>query len=523
MKAWTLIAVGLFCVPFAMAEEGDDPPLPAIFPELATETFEGGRRIDLHRVPLLGYAAPRQADGSRSLLLLTRRPRTVDPDEEEPVPERDVCDDPTTVETSLYRLDFDRAEPSLTLLRDDLPGDASSLDALDVDGDGSEEVLLFRPGQVVVLGAPGGTLAAADPEVLVDDHELSRESLTPSVLRDGVTLDEPWLQVPGIGVTRFYRPAEGSVTWAVAAEVEVNVQAFRARDGFNLFSPPAEYLGRDNDGHLVFAGQVEVVDRRRLKVSLIRPEIGEVEECWARLPEPEIPIRRLPLLLNGEPVLLVTTRPAEDFGLFDEQLLRIFPLERDRSRAGREPVVAFKARANLINSVLPQLLDVNADGRQDLVLGYWKGFDLEHVALDVHLQAADGSFPSKPRSTELKVKDGSAFVLSYGSDIDGDGAPDLLLVAGGQVRVHRGTPEGRQRVEKRPGLTAPLGLATFEPDGETLMLVGPDGVVVTVAGEPVVPRAVDLDGDGRSELLIARRGEDGEGSLSLVLFDPAGE
>jgi len=521
MRVWTLIAACLLCVsPAAAEEEVDGPP---VFPVLVTKAFDGGRRIDLHRVPLLGYAAPRRAEGSRPLLLLTRRPSPLDPDAEEPAPERDVCDDPTTDPTSLYRLDFDRAQPSLTLLRDDLPGDAMSLDALDVDGDGIEEVLLFRPGQVVVLRDSGGRVATSNPEVLFEDDALHRDSLTPSLLRDRVPLDEPWLQVPAIGTARFYRPTEGSGTWSVAAEAKVAVQAFKSRDGFYLTSTPAEFLGRGNDGYLVFAGQVEIVDRRRLRVSLIRPETGEVEECWARLPEPEIPIRRIPLMLNGEPVLLVTTRPADDFGLFDEQQIRIFPLKQDRSRAGRGPIAAFKTRANLINNVLPQLLDVNGDGRQDLVLGYWKGFDLEHVALDVHLQAEDGSFAAKAQSTELKVKDGNAFVLSYGRDIDGDGALDLLLVAGEGLQVYRGAREGKRRVEKRPSLSAPLGLATFGGDGEMLVMAGPDGVTTTSTGEPVFPQTVDLDGDGRSEVLIARRGKNGRGFFSLVLFDPAPE
>ena len=57
-----MMGVGLLCVSSIVAEESVEAPAPPVFPDLHTEGFEGGRRIDIHGVPLVGYAAPLLAD-----------------------------------------------------------------------------------------------------------------------------------------------------------------------------------------------------------------------------------------------------------------------------------------------------------------------------------------------------------------------------------------------------------------------------------------------------------------------------
>lgn len=497
MSARFLIALGLLGA--SAPQAGDEPPL---FPQLQTETFDGGRRIDILHVPLVAHAAPRAEDGGRTLMLLTRVG-----DAGEPATDRGPCDDTTPDATALYRLDYDRARPSLILLRDDLPADATNIDAFDVDGDGVDEVLIFRPGQMLVLGESG-------TEVLVEDEDLRRAE---------ASLDEPWLQVVGVGTAKYYRPGS-TPGWELVSQVELPIKASLGPDGFRVSSPAPVPLGRGADGALVFSTGAQPYGSQRLKVLLVRPENGEVEECWARLPTPETLITQVPLLLAGDPVLLVTSMPAEDFGLFKAQELRLFPLKRDRSRSGRPPLAAFKTRANIIiwTDARPRLLDVDRDGREDLVLIYWKGFDREHIVLDVYLQEEDGGFSESARTTTLKVKHADSSVSSYVfHDFDGDGRFDLMLVADGKLLIHRGSAKsvgGRKLLEKTPAYSAPLVITALENGGEVVVM-GSGGISTTTLGRPTRPLPLDLDGDGRSEVLLVGRDDDGKDFVSLVLFD----
>ena len=71
---------------------------------------------------------------------------------------------------ALYRLDADRRE--LVLVRDDLPGDATALDAVDLDGDGGQELVLARKGALY-------SLAGNAMEPLLEEPDLSWRSLHP--------------------------------------------------------------------------------------------------------------------------------------------------------------------------------------------------------------------------------------------------------------------------------------------------------------------------------------------------------
>jgi hypothetical protein len=210
------------------------------------------------------------------------------------------------------------------------------------------------------------------------------------------------------------------------------------------------------------------------------------------------------------------TMPAEKLSLFDEQFLRIFPLQQDRSRTGRPPRVAFKTRVNNINEPLPFLFDLNGDGRQDLVLGYWKGFEGDRVVLDVYLQDDDGSFPASPKTTGLDVEDANSSVLIYGRDLDGDDRADLMLLAGEKLLIFRGSgtmSKGKSVVQKTPALSAPVGHAVG--GGERTFFLGTAGAGQSTTREGFPPRPVDLDGDGRAEVLLTN----GRGLVSVVLFE----
>jgi hypothetical protein len=53
-------------------------------------------------------------------------------------------------------------------------------------------------------------------------------------------------------------------------------------------------------------------------------------------------------------------------------------------------------------------------------------------------------------------------------------------------------------------------VAIMASGGMQSMILGPRGQ----------PRPIDLDGDGRFEVVMARRGAEGKGLFTLVFFDP---
>lgn len=521
-----LLLMLLLCSPlWADSAEAEEQQAKKPEPGVTTETFEGGRRLDavLHG-PLIGYALPRVASGRREIILLTHTsyPEVPEGDDEAADDRRGPCDDCAEQTAALYHLRYDTPQPKLILLRDDLPGDATSLDAMDVDGDGVEELLLYRPAEVYLLRELGARIGGSGPELLLSDPDIWQRAREPTLVRATAQLDEPWLQVPGIGRVRYYRPAPHFSGWSPVAEAELPVYAkYRTNfaNGFRIHSSPPFLLARSAAGP-IFATRAHPVGEQRLQVLLIRPAVGPeqsvVEECWARLPQPERVLHQFTLLLDGEPVLLVMSMPADKLSFFDEQLLRIFPLQRDRSRTGRPPRAAFKTRANIINDPRPTFTDVDGDGRQDLVLGYWKGFDADRVVLDVYLQDEDGSFPSSPKTTGLDVKQANPSILIYGRDLDGDQRADLMIVAEERLQIYRGSatsPKGKSIVEPLPAFSAPVG--DDVGGGSRVFVLDFAGAQQFTFDDDPPPRPVDLDGDGRSEVLLVA----GEGLVSLVLFD----
>jgi hypothetical protein len=215
------------------------------------------------------------------------------------------------------------------------------------------------------------------------------------------------------------------------------------------------YIGRDPEGRLLYATSPQAVGPRRLQVTLLAvdPSSGETEvsDCWAGLPGPEWLLEHRFLLLDGKPMLLAETMRSDHLSLFGEKLVRLFALEADRSRLGLTPTFAVKSRMNLWQTSEPQMLDINGDGREDLVLGYWKGLMSKRVALDVYVREENGSFRDAPRSTAFDAKDGDTSLLLFGEDVSGDGLPDLMVRNDETWLLYRGLPtkNGKKLVDRK--------------------------------------------------------------------------
>ncbi|HKQ61974.1 MAG TPA: hypothetical protein VJS92_11840 [Candidatus Polarisedimenticolaceae bacterium] len=443
---------------------------------LATAT-----QLDLPDLALRSLAFPRRPGGSRAiaLLLAPRQPRR---------PERAAPCGPQGVAASATLAWLAPGASTLETTAADLPGDARSIVAADLDGDGTDELLLVRPSELLVVAPQRRVLLAGS-------------SITVAHLSEDAA---PWILERAIDRVRFRRdPAALLADLPLAPETTL-------RDGWLSWRTPSLLpVGRDGAGHALFATLAQAWGPQRLRVWLFQPEAAaeaRVAECWARLPAPETVLESKVFLLDGEPTLLVTTKPADRLSLFGEKRLRLFPLRRDRSRRGIAPRLALETRINLWQQTVPRLLDVDGDGRSDLVLGYWKGLSGDHVVLDAYLQQADGGFRTAPLSTSREVKQAEREVLGYGDDLDGDGRGDLFVLAAGELLLYPGLApaHGRDLVASRPAVRLSLGEADAPVDPERLGLEVDGGGVepVLLGGGSRAPRVVDLDGDGRPEIVL---------------------
>src|SRR6185503_14174928 len=141
---------------------------------------------------------------------------------------------------------------------------------------------------------------------------------------------------------------------------------------------------------------------------------------------------------DGAPVLVVTTTSGDKLSLLGEKSLRVYTLGGERTRAGEAPSYAATTGINLWQQAFPVILDLDRDGRDELVLAYWKGLKNAIAALEIYPGGAGGTF-GKARTMTFDVEEGQKDVLNFGDDADGDGRPDLVLIAGHELLVFPGT------------------------------------------------------------------------------------
>ncbi|HSN86324.1 MAG TPA: VCBS repeat-containing protein, partial [Thermoanaerobaculia bacterium] len=241
---------------------------------------------------------------------------------------------------------------------------------------------------------------------------------------------------------------------------------------------------------------------------------GTTTESWSRLPGPETVDGFRYVTLDGRPVLIVTTADAEKIGVFAKQRFRLFPLNADRSRSGQPPSLAFETESNRWFPVEPVLLDLDRDGRQDLVVLQPEGVGGGDLVIDTFFGQGNGRFEHPRR---LKLNNQEARVWSFGPDVTGDGLADLVSISKAGLRIFAGTSDPRRELlDRRPRQTVDLGGA--QERVEVSVAVGSGGMETasTRANSVGGPWVEDLDGDGRAEILLVSRNAGGRGRVMVV-------
>lgn len=426
---------------------------------------------------LLATATPRGADGRRRIVALT----TPDDPESSSTPEGP---------RSLYLFDPERAGAPRKLL-DGLPEKSGVLEAVDLDGDGAEEILLGAPGKLWTLGTPA---APALPKLLLE--------------APGLTLRHPGavLQAVQTGRLRTWKLEGGR--FVPGPEQSLPVHADRDGQTLRLWSLPVTAVG-----DLQAVGPEEN-GKLRLRTLLLGPD-GQRTETWSQLPGREKVDSYYYVELDSRPALIVTTSDADKIGIFAKQRFRLFLLTADRTRAGQSPSLAFETESHRWFPVEPVVRDLDRDGKQDLVLFQPEGLGGGDFVIDTFFGQGGGRF-ERPR--RLKLNNLEARSWHYGEDVTGDGAADLVTVSKTGLRVFAGSTDSKKDLlDRRPRQTVEIGDAQ-ETVTVAMGIGGESGASVesSRAGLLGGPQLVDLDGDGRMEVLLASQNAGGRGRLMVV-------
>lgn len=411
------------------------------------------------------------------------------------------------------------AAPSvLAVLRDDVDPAIAALDAVDLDGDGSDEILLFRPGAVEVLARGADGAFSGVPRPLLSDSALEvteRARLFRSPLYEAETL----LRYSVPGSFRTYGPVEDGGRWGLRSSVPVPTEASAYSETLVVTNRAVAPVGRRADGTLVLATVPEQVGKERIRLWRLEPDApgGPVAvECWCALPGQEQLVDWGYDILDGRPVLIATTTRADKMSLLGEKKIRVFPMEPDRTRRGARPIAAFESNLNLWQVTDPFFRDVDGDGASDLVLPHWKGLQNDIAAVSVHPGRPDGTISPKASTQSFEVDKGDRAFIEYGADFDADGNPELLLFGDGALRVFSGVPAARRPkalVAEKPAWSFPLP-KDVAIGGSAGAGFGPDGIVSwRNAGPMGSPVALDLDGSGGVELVLAGNTTSGQGCV----------
>ncbi len=383
----------------------------------------------------------------------------------------------------LYHLDSGSTE--LRLLSTSLPREIDTVAVFDLDGDGRRDVVLGEPGKLYRAGTVGERIEVTAPVVVLEAEVDLRE------LAAGGFLASP-LTVPQIGrLTTFAPDDDGRL--AAALERELPRRARRRPTGLVLSTPRVRLVERPGQEPLFVVGP-EALGTRRLRTLLLGPGEERVE-AWSWLPDAEEVVDSWYADLNGVPALLVATVSARQIGLFEQKKLRVFPLRGgDRSRTGRGASLKVETASHRWQRLDPTAVDVTGDGLLDLVVVQPEGLGGKKLIVEAYPGRADARFHSIPLRTVVPARQA---VWSFGVDVTGDGAADLVARSGVDLRVFAGIlASGKKQVlEKRPRWEVELG----SPDAAQATEGEPE---LVIRGRPEVR---DIDGDGRAEVLVRGR------------------
>ncbi len=410
------------------------------------------------------------------------------------VPENGTRNTDGRIPRALYRIQG--TETDTTPVVEGLP---EHVDALLGRGD-----LLWLGGEDRIFGWPRDGRSKADLKVLLD-----LEGVDLRVLRArGLVADRAGtpILIPEVG--RLNRYAESADGLKLLGGVDLPVLARRQSRGFELWSPVVVAVdpGAETPTGL-WATRTEALGAQRLRALLIRPDAAEderIQENWFRFEAPEDVEQHRWVQVDGRPALIVATTPGDKLGIFQKLKLRVFYTGADRTRAGRRPTLAVQTVSRRWYAVDPSIHEVTGDGKDDLVLIQQEGMGGNDLVIDVFPGKGTGRFEDRrPKRTKLKDQGGD---WDFGNDFNGDGSPDLAVVAGGTLRIYAVDPEHKRKVLRKDPYFTLSRESEQGGSAQVTITVSADaeGTEVDSFSARGRLRVFDTDGDGDKELVLMR-------------------
>lgn len=526
------VAAGLvpavFCslalVAVAAAEPEKPKPPPPQPPALGRFEVGSGQGLRIDAVvpgPIVAALVPPADEGPRSVLLLVR-------------PEGEI-DGPR----SLYRLE-PRPGGGLVELASGLPGGAKAMFTGDLDGDGEAELLLGGMGELDTLGPLARLAERPTARPLLRHPGFDPRSLSPRLLRiadaPGAWMGSPLLAAAEAGALRIYEPGQPEPRLRAKVPLPLTVQ--RETTGFRLDSPRVTLLasgqsagsaagnGASGDHSAPagggpsgarFAAGPEAHGDRRLRTVLVElPAEGPAvtTETWSRLPAPEIVEASRYAVIGGKTILIALTQSAGKLAIFENRKLRVFSLVEDRTRIGKLPLLTYDTDSPRWDEPDIHVTDATGDGKEDLVLLYAKGLASPELGLELLPGLGGGRFSTQVRRSALEPVPSA---WTYGHDLTGDGRPDLVTLGKDSVAVYAGSTASGRVIDKKPLWTLPLRKPEEDPR-EVLVALSASGAEVDsdTREQDEEIEVVDLDGDGRLEIVVLSPDVVGRGVVRVV-------
>ena len=386
---------------------------------------------------------------------------------------------------SLHRLDPVATTPEAMLrpLLEAVP--KGRLGALDLDGDGAEEILLATDeslqslGSIAMPSSPLLLLDTAGAEVLLPSRWAERSST-------GVAISE-------VGRARLFVPHQGALV--VELDTPLPRRASRQSDGIRLSSPRLEPVAGDSAR---LAGAPQAVGKQRVLTLLLGAD--GASEAWSLLPVPEVFEEAHYATIDSGPALIVSAMDADKLGIFAGKKLRIFALRADRTEGGHPPILAAQTTSHLWFPVETTVTDVDRDGQDDVVVLQREGMGGGDTVVETFFGHGDGGFTTPGRRQKWSLRSERT---SYGADLSGDGIADLAVLDDETFYVLTGTANPRRALLSREPFALPL--APIGADGDSIRAL----------------RLADFDGDGTSEAILLAGVGGGRDAIFVVSLERA--
>jgi hypothetical protein len=331
----------------------------------------------------------------------------------------------------------------------ELPGTLDAVGSYPQDGsDSTGLILVFAEAKLLIVS---------------EDGQRSRSVAMPNGFFP--VADSRWARQPGSSDFDFVFRRLGALeklslspdwdsvdtTWSIQLPVSVA----RVWRGLSLETPPVVRLTTDETGKTRFLVGPEAHGLHRLRSLMVEVDAGHepvTTEVWSMFAGPESILESWYVVFNDKPGLLVTTVQADKHGVFEKKKIRLFVLDRDRSRSGAPPILEAITRSRNWYTICAGIADVDDDGLDDVVSAQPQGLGAGKLWVTAHLSSREGAFEAKPLGTMLKISEGER--CNFDFDFDGNGQPDLMVVDGDDVLIfpltHGTESVGREVVVQTP-------------------------------------------------------------------------